>query len=306
MDENWRRLFAPQILDRGRDYFNSGRIEKIEQDGCFIDALVSGEESYTVQIDFENDYPAEMSCTCPYAQHENYCKHMAAVLYALEEGDYAFPEEGTKTPPPEPVEYVPVELCWREAIREMPAEELRSLLADLVERNQQIQFSLTLRRLGSLPQGQLQNWKAELIENACTYLDRRGRLKGCDASLFLEDVEMFLQSILDDIAILEMPLEEFKTVWMVFETVMTLNFVDAEDDVQDFTEFCEVHWRAQFGKANETERAVINDWFWTHRDPQWGSFLKEIDKFFLIMLPWSDELYLQNMERYMKEQEAEN
>ena len=26
----------------------------------------------------------EMECTCPYAEDGNYCKHMAAVLYAAE------------------------------------------------------------------------------------------------------------------------------------------------------------------------------------------------------------------------------
>lgn len=28
-----------------------------------------------------------MTCTCPYAAEGNYCKHMAAVLYEIEEGE---------------------------------------------------------------------------------------------------------------------------------------------------------------------------------------------------------------------------
>lgn len=37
------------------------------------------------EIEIEEDRVYDMHCSCPYAEEGNYCKHMAAVLYKIEE-----------------------------------------------------------------------------------------------------------------------------------------------------------------------------------------------------------------------------
>ncbi len=82
----WMDLFAGHILKRGSGYYEVGRVRNLVVEGDRIEALVEGSEPYDVQISMENGSVKEMTCNCPYANDGNNCKHMAAVLFAWQEG----------------------------------------------------------------------------------------------------------------------------------------------------------------------------------------------------------------------------
>lgn len=68
------------IIDRGYEYYEEGHVEDVEIHDNKVFAFVTGNAgNYEVVIDLE-DF-AESSCECPY---ENYCKHMAAVVYDIQ------------------------------------------------------------------------------------------------------------------------------------------------------------------------------------------------------------------------------
>lgn len=48
-------------------------------------AKVMGSRTYRVVIRMRGDDVASMGCTCPHAESGNHCKHMAAVMYAIEQ-----------------------------------------------------------------------------------------------------------------------------------------------------------------------------------------------------------------------------
>lgn len=81
----WQDLFEEHILSRGFEYYNSGEIEKISKQKNIIKSTITGNQSYHVSIDLNNI--SSMQCTCPHSQNGFYCKHMAAVLFALEYED---------------------------------------------------------------------------------------------------------------------------------------------------------------------------------------------------------------------------
>lgn len=81
--EEW---FEPHIIERGYDYYMSGRVYDITREGTHYSAIVSGGDEYYVEIEMaEGGLAAGMSCSCPYAERGLNCKHMAAVLFALDE-----------------------------------------------------------------------------------------------------------------------------------------------------------------------------------------------------------------------------
>lgn len=81
-----QKMFEPWILERGRNYLNDGCVENLSQDGNTVTAVVCGTEDYDVEIEMDRGGNiACMSCTCPYAAEGNNCKHMAAVLFAIDE-----------------------------------------------------------------------------------------------------------------------------------------------------------------------------------------------------------------------------
>lgn len=86
----WEDYFENKILNRGYAYYKDGYIDSIVKNGNIIDARVSGTRTYRVHIDL--DHLDNMKCTCPYFE-QAYCKHIAAVLYAIDGDEYEYDNE---------------------------------------------------------------------------------------------------------------------------------------------------------------------------------------------------------------------
>ena len=83
---NWQRRFYKTILDRGKNYYRYGMVHDMETDeNNTITARVGNEYFYDVSIQVNEDGSIRnMSCSCPFAQSGNNCKHEAALLYNYE------------------------------------------------------------------------------------------------------------------------------------------------------------------------------------------------------------------------------
>ncbi|WP_419954279.1 SWIM zinc finger family protein [Neobacillus niacini] len=81
---NFEQSIDNRILKRGLDYFEQGHVVNIEtKDKKRYKASVEGSEAYRVEISLDlNDEIVESYCDCPYDLGE-FCKHEAAVLFAL-------------------------------------------------------------------------------------------------------------------------------------------------------------------------------------------------------------------------------
>jgi uncharacterized Zn finger protein len=61
--DNFKRSISPNILERGRNYFRSGRVSNLSfDDEESWSAQVGGTETYDIQI--EQDPRGELVCTC--------------------------------------------------------------------------------------------------------------------------------------------------------------------------------------------------------------------------------------------------
>ncbi len=81
----WDYMFGRTILERGRRYFANNRVRELSQEGSAYHAEVVGSKVYDVTVNLINEKRPRMSCNCPYAKDGNRCKHMAAMLYAIED-----------------------------------------------------------------------------------------------------------------------------------------------------------------------------------------------------------------------------
>ena len=81
----WDFLFTYAVLSRGRQYFKDGRVSGLNEEDGIWTAWVEGTADYQVSVATVAKGAPRMSCTCPYAGDNHKCKHMAAVLYAIEE-----------------------------------------------------------------------------------------------------------------------------------------------------------------------------------------------------------------------------
>lgn len=81
----WQNLFSREVLQRGRNYYKSNRVKSLKtlDDNHYI-ATVRGTNKYYVSVTVTDDKISDIECDCPHAESGNYCKHMAAVLFAID------------------------------------------------------------------------------------------------------------------------------------------------------------------------------------------------------------------------------
>ncbi len=118
--KSWKDWFQPHILERGRAYFDEGRVSELERTEDGYAAIVDGTEEYEVEILLDGGSIEDMVCDCPYAEDGNYCKHMAAVLFAVDAG-----KPRTKKAKKE-------RLTPDALVGKIPDDQLRPLLTELV------------------------------------------------------------------------------------------------------------------------------------------------------------------------------
>ena len=68
LKEDWRELFQPWILERGKNYGNNGKVTELEWDEECLSVTVMGTEEYDVELFLDDGEVAEMYCSCPYAK----------------------------------------------------------------------------------------------------------------------------------------------------------------------------------------------------------------------------------------------
>ena len=81
--------FDSLILSRGKSYYKENRILDIWCQQDLVTAYIDGSEIYRIEIRANDKELNNFYCSCPYSEDGEYmCKHIAAVLYYLEENDY--------------------------------------------------------------------------------------------------------------------------------------------------------------------------------------------------------------------------
>jgi hypothetical protein len=126
----WEDHFSNIILERGYDYYIHKHVASVKEIEGGFEAVVSGSDDYTVQILFEEESITEMDCTCPYADDGSLCKHMAAVMYKIEE------ENGTRKEIDLEDMYTGIPVSESEKVgnivSKMDADDVRTLLISIL------------------------------------------------------------------------------------------------------------------------------------------------------------------------------
>jgi tetratricopeptide (TPR) repeat protein len=118
-----RSLCTEQSFDRGVAYWKQGRIQTLDIDGGRIRATVRGTHDYDVSIDVDED-AIHTRCSCPY-DYAGDCKHIVAVLLAVEDRDVVEGDE-TDCHPPGTTDIETL-------VEATSADDLRTFLLDVIE-----------------------------------------------------------------------------------------------------------------------------------------------------------------------------
>lgn len=124
MNEKWKKIFDKRTLERGRAYYEDGRVaivhSVVSSSESEYTAMVKGTHLYTVQICLSQDR-LRANCTCPNAQEWHICKHMAAVLFQIEAEEKLSEEDN-----------------WQDILETLPPLILKKLLIQEAQGNRKL------------------------------------------------------------------------------------------------------------------------------------------------------------------------
>ena len=87
-NHDFEEYFDSHILSRGKSYYKENRILDIWCQQDLVTAYIDGSEIYRIELRINDEELNGFYCSCPYSEGGEYmCKHIAAVLYYLEEND---------------------------------------------------------------------------------------------------------------------------------------------------------------------------------------------------------------------------
>ncbi len=133
---NFEDFIEKKIIGRGRDYYYGGNVTELEEEGenRYV-ASVEGSEDYRVEVRLDGkNRIVDSTCDCPYDLGE-YCKHQAAVFYALRELRLKTP--GKERPRPK-------KQSLKEILEGLDKSELIEIIMELAE-NREIKNALLLK-----------------------------------------------------------------------------------------------------------------------------------------------------------------
>lgn len=245
LDPMWRECFEDKILERGEKYWRQGRVRQLHEQGSTVTATVQGTEDYEVEIVLMDDWFDDASCTCPYAGDGNTCKHMAAVLFALEAGEAQKTGHEDKKA---------ASISWRSALDQMEERELRSLLADVAARDRNLQERLILRTTKELSAGQYNSWAKHLEKLAHGARGRDGFIEYDQAYDFCMSVCEFLLDTASDLIDSGLFLDAFRLACMVYEFIQGEEMDDSDGGMTEIVRCCEDIWMGRIQEADAEEK----------------------------------------------------
>lgn len=250
MNSSWKYLFRPVILERGEDVYYSDGISHIQKTKDGWKAVAHGTYDYDVSVIMDGDTVEDMECTCPYAEDGNYCKHMAALLFALENDDF------TENPAEENGESI------EDILNSMNEEQLRSELADITKENRAYRDRISAR-YRKTPAGLNDIRRIGMILDSLAYDigDRDGFI---DWRSGFDYVEAFTECLTDN---LEPMLDrgEYMTAFEVTKKAFAvLNHVEMDGSSGEhgmIASEIEGYWDRIVHMASEEEKDKIHSWF---------------------------------------------
>ena len=197
----WKELFQDHIFARGEMYFCDGAVLELHKTEQGYHAVVEGTEDYEVDIEIEGGQVHEMYCSCPYAEDGNNCKHMAAVLYMIEEEEGILTEKNRLDQQEEDMEKL---------IESIPEGELRSFLKKLARQDDGIRSMIMTRYAVKIDEKQMLRLKQGVDQIVWKYGDRSGYVDYRNAWEFTREMEDYLEEKVDT-------LMERNCWWQAFE-----------------------------------------------------------------------------------------
>lgn len=258
--KKWRNEFRSHILERGLDYYESGMVTDLEETENGYKAVVSGSEDYSVEIVIENGKVLSMFCDCPYAEDGNNCKHMAAVLYEIEDGEIE------RKPPKilfEKIDESRVKL--QQVVDKIPINELKKLVVELAWDDTSLQSKLMLQYAEKMDEHYILQLKKEVDRISYENSDRGGFVDYYHAPNYVDEMQSFLCEKVQKLIDKNYYMYAFELTNYVFYCISSQEMDDSDGGVSWLANECYDLWKQVLEKCNDDEKKQMFQWFREHQ-----------------------------------------
>ena len=251
---DWKGLFKDHILARGEMYYYDDAVLELHKTEHGYHAIVEGSENYEVDIEIEAGNIGKMSCSCPYAEDGNYCKHMAAVLYEIEAcGDtnlFAAKTDSIQLPKK-----------IADIIDNASETKLRAFVKEIAESNSEIRNSIILRFTDKIDEKQINKLKQDVDQIVWQYGDRSGYIDYRNAFRFGSTLINYLEDKVDALIARKYLMPAFELINHVFMTLNTIDIDDSDGGISMIAGICYDKWQAVLQNCNKEEKNKMFSWF---------------------------------------------
>lgn len=250
----WEYLFKTHILSRGWDYYENGAVSSLEKTETGYKATVEGSYDYEVEVEIYDNEVVDMFCDCPYAEDGNYCKHMAAVLYEIEEKSAQMTSEVRENP-------ADIKTELENVIKNIDESEVRKLLLELALKDDSLQNQILTKYVDKISPSQMNRLKQEVEMIAWKYSDRRGYVDYYHAMDYVQDLEEFLDENVQNLIDKNLIMQAFELTNEVFHTVGNQDIDDSDGGTTWIANSCYEYWKQILDQATDEQRKQMFQWF---------------------------------------------
>lgn len=256
--DGWKELFRPHILQRGLNYYDMGSVSDLRKTESGYTAVVEGTEDYEVEIIIEDHRIYDMECTCPYAENGNYCKHMAAVMFQVEQGDYEQYQPEADTSQTDSRKEI------ADAISKMSDEEIRELLEDIALEDEGIRNRILISVYPPNP-SQIIRLKQEIDNITYRYAGRGGFIGYADALHYIYAMEAVLYDKVQTLIDRQHYMEAFEITNYIFREIGNQDMDDSDGGTALGANACYKFWMQILSKCGEADKKEMFQWFQEHQ-----------------------------------------
>lgn len=252
MEPDLTSLFQPQILDRGYAYYLEGAVQDLQQTATQITARVMGSQRYTVTVALNGDTVVGMTCDCPYAAQDKNCKHMAAVLFAVEDA-----AEG----PASTAESSDDKKLAQQLVTQSTPDQLREFLTDVLAHD-----ALLMARFQHILRPQVPTaaaGKAEIDAICAAYADTDGFIDYRAAEYFETDIQDYLDHDLEALVAAHQDEAAFEVLSFLFLKLDDLDIDDSDGEIVEILDTSVRLWRQVIRQAPIAVKRRIFTWLTT-------------------------------------------
>lgn len=251
---HWKDIFPPHIWLRGLDYYHNGHILDIQFHGNRATAEIEGNNVYTVSVTLNagRNRIEDYSCDCPYGEDGTPCKHLAALLCALEDADSDdFPgqEENTKV---------------EQVVALLSAQQMRELLIQFAKSDTYIWEKIQLTATNQLPPSQKIQWEIDLQNLTDSATGRYGYIDYEEAYDYCIDLNEYLEDRIPDLLASGLTMDAFELTCLVFQTGIEQDMDDSDGGTTLLAGFCMETWTKILEASDLNAQREMFGWFISH------------------------------------------